>query len=31
MGDDFAPTEPGLINNIDLSGFSVTGGLRVRF
>jgi opacity protein-like surface antigen len=31
MSGDFSPTEPGLINHIDLTGFSVTGGLRVRF
>jgi hypothetical protein len=31
MGDDFAPNAPGLENEIDLSGFSVTVGLRIRF
>jgi hypothetical protein len=31
MGDDFAPNEPGLVNTIDLSGFSLTGGIRIRF
>ena len=31
MGDDFSPNEPGLINEIDLSGFSVTVGLHIRF
>jgi len=31
MGDDFAPSEPGLVNEIDLSGFSVTIGVHIRF
>jgi opacity protein-like surface antigen len=31
MADDFAPTEPGLENEIDLSGWSATVGLHVRF
>ncbi len=31
MGDDFSPNGPGLENEIDLSGFSVTVGLRIRF
>lgn len=31
MGGDFSPTEPGLVNRIDLSGTSVTVGLHVRF
>ena len=31
MGDDFAPNEPGLVNRIDLTGTSLTFGLRVRF
>jgi hypothetical protein len=31
MGDDFGPSEPGLINRLDLSGASVTFGLHVRF
>lgn len=31
MGGDFAPTEPGLENEIDLSGWSGTVGLHVRF
>jgi hypothetical protein len=31
MGDDFAPNEPGLINRIDLSGWTVTVGVHVRF
>jgi hypothetical protein len=31
MGDDFAPNGPGLENKIDVSGFSVTAGLRIRF
>ena len=31
MGGDFSPNEPGLINNLDLSGASVTFGLHVRF
>lgn len=31
MGDDFLPNEPGLINRIDLSGWTFTVGLHVRF
>jgi hypothetical protein len=31
MGDDFSPNAPGLENEIDLSGFSVTVGLHIRF
>ena len=31
MGDDFAPTEPGLVNRIDLSGWTFTVGVHVRF
>ncbi len=31
MGDDFSPNAPGLENQIDLSGFSVTVGLHIRF
>jgi hypothetical protein len=31
MGDDFSPTEPGLVNRIDLGGASLTVGLHVRF
>jgi hypothetical protein len=31
MGDDFAPNEPGLINRIDLTGWTFTVGVHVRF
>ncbi len=31
MGGDFAPNEPGLVNRIDLSGWTVTVGVHVRF
>ena len=31
MGDDFAPNEPGLVNTLDLSGWTVTVGVHVRF
>lgn len=31
MGDDFSPNEPGLVNRVDLSGWTVTVGLHVRF
>jgi len=31
MGGDFAPNGPGLENEIDLSGFSATVGVHVRF
>src|SRR5512143_1833490 len=31
MGDDFAPTEPSLVNRIDLSGWTFTVGVHVRF
>jgi len=31
MGDDFAPTEPGFKNRIDLSGWTWTVGVHVRF
>ncbi len=31
MGHDFLPNESGLINRIDLSGWSATVGLHVRF
>jgi len=31
MGDDFAPTEPGLINRLDLSGASAYLGVHLRF
>jgi len=31
MGDDFAPAEPGLVNTIDLSGWTFTVGVHVRF
>jgi hypothetical protein len=31
MGDDFSPQEPGFVNRIDLSGWTWTVGLHVRF
>ena len=31
MGEDFAPNEPGLVNTIDLSGWTFTVGVHVRF
>jgi hypothetical protein len=31
MNDDFAPNQPGLVNRIDLSGWTWTVGLHVRF
>jgi hypothetical protein len=31
MGDDFAPSEPGFVNRIDLNGWAWTVGLHVRF
>jgi len=31
MGDDFAPTEAGFENEIDLSGWSATMGVHIRF
>jgi len=31
MGDDFSPREPGLVNRIDLSGWTFTVGAHVRF
>ncbi|HKZ33309.1 MAG TPA: hypothetical protein VJ648_13235 [Vicinamibacteria bacterium] len=31
MGDDFLPNEPGFVNRIDLSGWTWTVGLHVRF
>jgi len=31
MGQDFAPNEPGLVNTIDLSGWTFTVGVHVRF
>jgi len=31
MGDDFLPNEPGLVNRIDLSGWTWTVGVHVRF
>lgn len=31
MNDDFAPQEPGFVNRIDLSGWTWTVGLHVRF
>jgi hypothetical protein len=31
MGDDFAPNEPGFVNRIDLSGWTWTVGVHVRF
>ena len=31
MGDDFAPNEPGLVNRIDLSGWTFTVGAHIRF
>jgi len=31
MGDDFAPNEPGLVNTIDLGGWTFTVGVHVRF
>jgi opacity protein-like surface antigen len=31
MGDDFAPNEPGLVNTIDLSGWTATIGVHIRF
>ena len=31
MEDDFSPNEPGLVNRIDLSGWTFTVGLHVRF
>ncbi len=31
MGDDFSPNEPGLVNTIDLSGWTATIGVHIRF
>jgi opacity protein-like surface antigen len=31
MGDDFTPNEPGLVNTLDLSGWTFTVGAHVRF
>jgi hypothetical protein len=31
MGEDFSPNEPGLVNRIDLGGWTFTVGLHVRF
>jgi hypothetical protein len=31
MGEDFSPNEPGLVNRIDLSAWTFTVGLHVRF
>jgi hypothetical protein len=31
MGDDFLPNEPGFVNRIDLSGWTWTVGVHVRF
>jgi hypothetical protein len=31
MGDDFSPSEPGLVNRLDLGGACLTFGLHVRF
>jgi hypothetical protein len=31
MGGDFAPTQPGLVNRIDLGGASATLGIHIRF
>ena len=31
MGGDFTPNEPGLVNRIDLSGWTWTVGVHVRF
>ena len=31
MDDDFSPSEPGLVNTIDLSGWTFTVGVHVRF
>jgi len=31
MGDDFAPNEPGLVNELDLTGTSLTAGFNIRF
>ncbi len=31
MGGDFAPNEPGLVNRIDLSGWTFTVGVHLRF
>jgi hypothetical protein len=31
MGDDFSPNEPGFVNRIDLSGWTWTVGVHVRF
>jgi hypothetical protein len=31
MADDFAANEPGFQNEIDLSGWSATVGLHIRF
>ena len=31
MGEDFSPNGPGLVNRIDLSGWTFTLGLHVRF
>ena len=31
MGDDFAPNSSGLVNTIDLGGWTFTAGLHVRF
>lgn len=31
MGDDFSPNEPGLVNTIDLSGWTATLGVHIRF
>jgi hypothetical protein len=31
MDDDFSPNEPGLVNTIDLSGWTATLGVHIRF
>jgi opacity protein-like surface antigen len=31
MGDDFAPNETGLVNRLDLSGWTATIGVHIRF
>jgi hypothetical protein len=31
MGDDFLPNEPGFVNRIDLTGWTWTVGVHVRF
>jgi hypothetical protein len=31
MGEDFRPTAPGLVNKIDLGGWSATLGFLIHF